>query len=237
MSAALVLLVAGTSGCSAGGKSPKNVAVYHPVIDPAQFSTTIDNPWLPMKPGDARELTGSSDGKPAREVRRVTAATKVIAGVTTRVVSDELYVDGRLDETTRDYFAQDRSGNVWYFGEDTAELDARGNVRTTEGTWHAGRDGAQPGIVAEAEPHVGRTLRQEYYVGHAEDMYKVVAVHESVTVPFGSYSDALRTEEWTPLEPDSRWNLYYAPGVGVVREVAVKGEPEDLVLRSFTRSG
>jgi hypothetical protein len=106
--------------------------------------------------------------------------------VTTTAVSDRLYLGGKLEEVTTDWYAQDRSVNVWYFGEDTKELDSHGRVKSTEGTWQAGVNGAQPGIYMPARPRVGQSGRQEFYKGHAEDHFKVVALGVSVNVPWGS---------------------------------------------------
>src|SRR5207344_2459517 len=114
-----------------------------------------------------------------------TTRTKVIDGVTTRVVEDRLYLDNVLEERTSDYYAQDRCGNVWYFGEDTAVLDAHGHVIDTEGSFHAGVDGAQPGVFMQAHPQIGRRFRQEWYPGQAEDTFAVIGRNQSVTVPFG----------------------------------------------------
>jgi hypothetical protein len=111
---------------------------------------------------------------------------------------------------------------VWYFGEDSKELE-NGVVVSTEGSWEAGVDGAKPGIVMEAHPAVGDEYRQEYYKGEAEDMAKVLALNVSVTVPFGAYTDCLQTNEWTPLEKGYAEDKYYAPGVGLVNELVVKG--------------
>ena len=140
------------------------------------------------------------------------------------------YLDGVLEERTSDYYAQDECGNVWYFGEDTAELDRSGRVVSTEGSFHAGVDGAQPGVVMQAVPEVGRDFRQEWYAGHAEDQYRVLDLAANVRVPFGAFRDALRTQETTALEPDVVDNKYYVRGVGEVKEVAVKGPKEELVL-------
>jgi len=139
-------------------------------------------------------------------------------------------VDGVLAEDTLDWFAQDKGGNVWYFGEDTKELDANGNVISTEGSWQAGVNGAQPGIVMEADPHVGDTYQQEFSVGVAEDMATVVALNKTVNVPFGSFKDCLETSEFTPLEPGTIDHKFYAQGVGLVQSVALRGGRERLEL-------
>ena len=131
--------------------------------------------------------------------------------------------DGNLTEKTFDYYAQDKKGNVWYFGEDTKEYE-NGKVVSTKGSWEAGVDGAKPGFIMQADPKVGETYRQEYYEGEAEDMAKVLSLSESVTVPYGSFDQVLVTKEWTPLEPGLVEHKYYAPGVGPL------GNPGDLAL-------
>jgi hypothetical protein len=198
---------------------------YRPRIVASDFSTTVDNPWFPLTPGTIRVYEGTKDAKPARTVVTVTNRTRRIRGVRTVVVSDNGFVDGRLRERTLDYFAQDARGNVWYFGEDTATLDRRGKVRGREGTWHAGRDGAQPGVVMQAAPVVGRKIRQEYLKGHAEDWYETVNLSTPVTVPYGTF-DALETHEWTPLEPKVLDRKTYARGIGELSESSIDGPPE-----------
>lgn len=205
-------------------------ADYRPAIDPAQFSATVDNPYLPMTPGTTMVYTGTKDGKPALDIVTTTSRTVVIDGVTTRVVEDRLYLDNMLHERTSDYYAQDRCGNVWYFGEDTAELDRNGHVVSSEGSFRAGTDGAQPGVFMQAAPEVGRDFRQEWFAGHAEDQYRVIQLAARVKVPFGLFPRALRTAETTVLEPDVRDNKYYVRGVGEVKEIAVKGPTEELDL-------
>ena len=201
-----------------------------PAIDPARFTSTVDNPWFPLAPGTTLTYRGTKDGKPAVDIVTVTSQTTLIEGVPCRVLRDRLFLDGELEERTADYYTQDVDGNVWYFGEDTAELDENGKVTSTEGTWRTGVDGAAPGIFMEASPIVGHTFTQEFYPGHAEDHFEVVSLSASVTVPFGTFRHALRTKEWTPLEPDVLDNKYYVRGIGEVREVTVKGPREELFL-------
>jgi hypothetical protein len=123
-----------------------------------------------------------------------------------------------------------RCGNVWYFGEDTAELDSRGRVVSTEGSFHAGVGGAQPGVFMQAHPQVGRKFRQEWSPGNAEDVFWVIARRASVTVPLGTFRHALRTAETTALEPGVLDNKYYVRGIGQVAELSVKGPKESLRL-------
>ena len=132
-----------------------------------------------------------------------TSETKTIQGVPCTVVSDKLYLSGVLEERTLDYYAQDKDGNVWYFGEDTAELNANGEVRSTEGTWLAGRDGAIAGIFMPADPRVEQSFRQEYYKGQAEDHFRIIDLSDQVKTPGATSDQAILTEEWTPLGPTS----------------------------------
>jgi len=141
-------------------------------------------------------------------------------------VSDRLYILGRLAERTTDWYAQDRSGMVWYFGEETAELDANGRVTSTEGTWRAGKDGAQAGVFMPSHPRVGQRFRQEYLNGHAQDHFQVLSLHAKVTTPAVSSSRALLTKEWTPLEPGVLDHKLYVRDVGLVDELTVKGGNE-----------
>jgi hypothetical protein len=200
-------------------------------FDPARFGRAIiDNPWLPLVPGTTLTYRGIKDGEPAVGVFKVTAETKVVDGVTCVVIDDRTTLSGVLAEKTLDYYAQDVDGNVWYLGEDTAELDAKGKVVSTEGTWHGGVDGAVPGIFMNANPKVGDTFIQEFYKGHAEDHFQVLNVAARIDVPYGSFKGALLTKEWTPLEPAVLDNKYYVQGLGEVKEVSVKGPLERFEL-------
>jgi hypothetical protein len=203
---------------------------YHPRIDRKSFTAKVTNPWFPLVVGRTLIYTGIKDGKRALNVVVATRHVKRIDGVPTRVVEDRLYLNDVLEERTRDYYAQDRCGNVWYFGEDTATLDAKGKVTSTEGSFHAGVDGAQPGVFMQAHPQVGRWFRQEWYAGQAEDRFKVIDLKATIKVRYGTFTNALRTEERTALEPTVVDNKYYVRGVGEVSEAAVKGGPERLTL-------
>ena len=190
---------------------------YTQSIDPANFVATIDNPFFPLQPG-----TRWTYGGDEKVVVTVTADTKLILGVAATVVRDQVFVGGKLEEDTLDWFAQDRQGNVWYFGEQTAEY-TNGKVSSTKGSWTGGVDGAHPGIVMLAQPRVNDAYRQEYLAGEAEDLAKVTALSGKVTVPAGAYTDVLVTEEWTPLEPGIRERKIYARGIGLVESRTIRG--------------
>jgi hypothetical protein len=195
---------------------------YEPTIDPADFVAQIDNQYLPFTPGTTLIYEGESEDEKERIEVEVTHETREILGVTCVVVRDRVWVDGELVEDTFDWYAQDKDGNVWYFGEDSKEYE-NGEVVSTEGSWESGVDGAKPGILMKADLQVGDAYRQEYYEDEAEDMAEILSLDESVSVTYGDFENCLKTQEWTPLEPDVVEEKYYAPGIGVVLEVAVKG--------------
>jgi hypothetical protein len=202
---------------------------------PGNFADRVTNPWFPLRPGTTYIYTGVRDGQPSRELFTVTRMTKTIQGVRCTVVHDNLYLRGRLRERTTDWYAQDRGGAVWYFGEQTAELNAKGRVTSTEGSWQSGVDGAKAGIYMPAHPRVGQSFRQEFYAGHAEDHFRVLSLGASVTVPYVSSRHALLTKEWTPLEPGVVDHKLYVRGVGTVKEQMVKGGSERNVLVEVRR--
>jgi hypothetical protein len=204
-------------------------------LPPSGFKAHVDNPWFPLRPGTVYVYNGVKDGRAARDVVTVTHRVATIDSAPCVVVRDRLYLDGVLEERTLDWYSQDRRGNVWYFGESTAELDRRGHVTSTEGTWRAGHDGALPGIYMPDHPHAGRTGRQEFYRGHAEDHFEVLSLHANVRVPYTSTRNALLTKEWTPLEPGVLDHKLYVRGVGTVLEQTVKGGDERLELVSVRR--
>ena len=196
------------------------------VLAAAMAGPNVTNPWFPLKPGRTLVYRGVKDGRPTLERFRTTHRTKLIDGIRCRVVDDRSWESGRLAERTSDYYAQDAQGTVWYVGEDTAELDAGGHVTSREGSWRAGRDGARAGIFMTAHPFVGEHHFQEHYAGHAADQYRVVSLHAKVTVPYRRFTNALRTREWTTLEPGVIDAKFYARGIGTVLEASQKGPVE-----------
>jgi hypothetical protein len=199
-------------------------------IDPANFVDVVDNPWFPLIPGTTFTYKGTADGEPTTDVFEVTHDTKVVDGITTTVIKDDVFVRGVLEERTEDWYAQDRDGNVWYFGEDTAELNRQGKVTSTAGSWEAGVDGARPGIFMPADPAIGVAFPQEQFPGEAEDWFVVLFEGMRAKVPAGTWKDTIVTGEWTPLEPGIVGEKWYAKGVGQVRENTISGAQETLEL-------
>jgi len=210
-------LIVFSAATAAAGTPPRPPA--------SSFSARVDNPWFPLQPGTRFVYTGVKDGKPSRDVVTVLRRTKTIDGVPCVAVHDRLYLRDRLEERTTDWYSQDSKGNVWYFGENTAELDRHGHVTSTEGTWRTGVHGAKAGIFMPAHPRVGQSGQQEFLKGHAEDHFKVVAV-------FGT--KMVLTQEWTPLEPGVIDHKFYVRGIGTVLEQTEKGGDERNELISVT---
>jgi hypothetical protein len=196
----------------------------------------IDNKYFPLKPGTTFIYRGKSEGNAERDVMSVTNSTKRILGVKCVVVKDKVLVQGKLEEKTYDWYAQDKKGNVWYFGENSKEYK-NGHVVSTEGSWEAGKHGAKPGIIMPAHPKVGQTYRQEYEKGVAEDMAKVIDLNGFVKVPYSSFNHVVVTKEWSPLEPGVVAHKYYGAKVGDAKEVSVKGPLETLDLVNVKHTG
>jgi hypothetical protein len=232
--AALGVLLSGCGG-SQGGKLPQG---SEPVgLDPNDFTTKIDNPYWPMAPG-TRWTYRETDQEGTEQKVVVTVADrvkKVANGVTARIVRDTVTEDGKLIEDTFDWYAQDKEGNVWYLGEDTAEFED-GKLSTKEGSFEAGVRGAQPGIIMPARPTPGMRYRQEYLKGEAEDQGKVLSTDEMAEVPFGHFRGALLTKDTVGTEPNVLEYKLYARGVGPVLVVGVSGGPgsrEELIRRDI----
>src|SRR3954452_16580307 len=188
--AAIAIIAAVLSGCgsSSGGSASAKTAnpapiqgTYSPSIDPANFSSTVDNRYFPLTPGSVTRSKGvAEDGKtPQADRSVVTHQTKTILGIDTVVVLDTISSQGQPVERTHDWYAQDTQGNVWYFGQDSFDYKNGHFVKNT-GSWQAGVNGAQPGIIMEAGPKPGDAYRQEYYPGHALDQAKVLSSGEVV---------------------------------------------------------
>ena len=194
---------------------------YDPVIDPANFGGPINNMFLPLVPGTTFVYVSPSESN----VVEVTHNTRTILGVECVEVHDTVYEDGELVEDTLDWFAQDLAGNVWYFGENSVELEDDLLV-SLEGSWIGGVDGAKPGIIMKANPMLGDFYRQEFSVNNAEDLAEVTGLNEMVNVPAGNFAGCLKTHETTPLEPDASENKFYAPGIGFVFQVDLESGEE-----------
>jgi len=192
----------------------------------------IDNPLLAFAPGTVffyiNKITEDGDVSYENIHVTVTSEIKKILGVNCTVVHDQVKEDGEITEDTYDWYAQDKSGNVWYFGEDTKARTDTG--WTTEGSWEAGKDHALPGIAMFAKPgaHIGQTYYQEFRFNVAEDQAKVLSTNSTATVPYGSFNNCVETKEFTRLDPEDIEHKFYAPGIGQVLTTS-ETETEELI--------
>ena len=190
-----------------------------PAFDPPHFANPVNNPYFPLTPGLVTRLHGTDDNEKFVEKVRITHRTKMIAGVRAVVVRDVVRrPDGTLAEATDDWYADDDQGNVWYLGEDTATYDEHGDLEDREGSWEAGVDGAEPGIIMPAVPRPPTATRMEFSKGVAEDQAWVVQRLGRVNTPSGRFTDIVRTLEWSRLEPRVVSQKFYAAGLGIVEE-------------------
>lgn len=233
---ALSILIA---GCSEGlrNDAEKNTASGETAneiltINPDDFTTQITNPYFPMSVGKKMVYEAVTEEGIERIEIFIPGWTKTIMGVETLVFWDRVFVDGELVEDTRDYVAQDKEGNVWYFGENVDNYVA-GKLLHHHGAWIGGLYGAEPGIWMPANPEVGMEYKQEYYEGEAEDMARIDGIGFEVKVPAGSYSDCVQIFEWTPLE-DATAYKYHCNGIGTVLE---EEEDEQVKLLEVDEKG
>jgi len=227
---ALAALAAGTlagaglliPGAAAGAPARHG---YEPVLNPADFVRSITNPYFPLPVGRTLIYRGIRDGVTQIDTVHVTSQTRVLEGITATAVSDVATHRGKLLEKTTDWYAQDKRGNVWYLGEDTTHFLPNGKADTS-GSFQAGVDGAQPGIIMKATPRIPDAYRQECYAGQAEDTAWVVATSGSVRVPYGRVRGVLTTLEATRIEPGAYDQKVYGPGIGIVSERSLTGPNE-----------
>ena len=200
-----------------------------PKFDVSAFKsgTPIDNPYFPLKPG----TLSFSEGEPVNEASKegtvisraaVTYETKNVAGVAATVVRETSWADNFLQEDTKDLYAQDKDGNVWYLGEATTafKFDDKGNFigTTSKGAWEVGVNGAKPGFIMKANPQVGDSYYQEFSpVDQALDQSAVTSRSKTLQTELGTFSNGLQTVESTAVEPGVFENKFYAPGIGLVR--------------------
>jgi hypothetical protein len=237
LAAALVGGLALARGGSRRSESPAAVTdPYSPTIDRANFVNAVDNPWFPLRPGTTLRYHGVAENgrTPQVDVATVLARKQRVLGVDCTVVRDTVTSGGRPVERTYDWYAQDRQGNVWYFGEDSRNFK-HGRYVKGHDSWESGVDGAKPGIIMEGSPQRGDTYRQEYYVGHAEDQARVLGSGGRVRTPYRTFPTTLATVERSRLEPGARERKFYAAGVGEIESKVVRGDHERFALVAVRR--
>lgn len=230
---AMILLAATLLACACKKEDVRKIdETYNPVTTASKFTnpTDLTNPYLLFAPGKKYIYEGqTTDGLERVEIQRLTT-TRVVNGITCIIVNDKVWLEGVLIEDTDDWYAQDNDGNVWYFGEEVDNFNADGSFKDTHGSWEAGVDGAKAGIVMPDDPKVGMAYRQEYYFNEAEDEAEVMEVGVTVTTPFGTFENCIKTRDFTDLEPDVNENKIYAPGIGLVKEINLTDNEEAVLI-------
>ncbi|MGL5824434.1 MAG: hypothetical protein ACRCYU_06305 [Nocardioides sp.] len=212
--------------------SPRGVRII-PLPPPSQFVRHITNPYLPLKPGSKWVYRGYAADRGEKVVVRVLKRTRMIAGIRATVVSDIATLDGKLIEKTRDWYAQDKLGRVWYLGEATTKYED--GTTSTAGSWETGVNGAKPGVAMFEKFPLNKRYFQEFLVGEAEDQGEILSRSGRVNGPAGSYRHVWITKDTTPLEPKILELKFYAPGVGMVLEIGTSPDRAGVELVRFKR--
>jgi hypothetical protein len=228
----IVLITSAISSCKKDEIREEDTS-YNPVIKPTDFtkSTQLTNPYFRFDVGKKYIYEGQTGDGLERIVVKRRAITKEILGITCIVVNDSVTLNGILIENTNDWYAQDNLGNVWYFGEDVNNYNSNGTFKDKNGSWEAGVDGAKPGIVMPANPQKGLAYRQEYYFNEAEDEAEIVETGLTVTTAFGTFNNVIKTRDFTALEPDLNENKFYAPNIGLIKEVNITDKEEIFLIK------
>lgn len=220
--------------CSVEDPKPKVFDLdYMAHIYPENFVSEINNPFFPLTSGSTFTYTGLTASGKERAILDVLSDTRSVMGITCTVVRDHVYLNDVLIEDTYDWYAQDKDGNVWYFGEDVDNY-IDGVLDNHYGSWEAGIDGAEPGVVMLGNPVIGLQYRQEHYIGQAEDHGEVISDNESVVVMAGSFSDCLKIKETNPLDANFLEYKYYARGVGFLKVEKIDTPVETEELESYS---
>jgi len=202
-------------------------------LTPADFVDVIDNPYFPLPAGAKWEYEiREGNGSKQKDTLEVLKETRNVNGVKATVVRDTVSTGDQIVEDTFDWFAQDKYGNVWYVGE-SVDNYIGGILVSHKGSWEWGVDGALPGIIMWADPsaHLNEEYRQEYYLGKAEDMGQVLSVNESVTVPFGSFDQVVKTLDFSKLETNAKEQKFYAAGIGLIKEMDLNSNEEVVLIK------
>ena len=229
VAALVAVAIAGVLAVSSHGATSAGAAkssAYEPHLTLADFSVVVNNRYFPLPVGRTWVYRGVRDGQTQIDRVTVTSKTKLVAeGITARVVRDVATHKGKLLEKTADWYAQDKHGNVWYVGEDTTAY-LPGGQTDKSGSWEAGVNDAEPGIIMLANPQIPDAYRQEFLKGEAEDTAWIINSGGSVSAPIGTLHHALRTLEFARIEPDVVDQKVYAPGIGIVTETSLTGPQE-----------
>jgi hypothetical protein len=191
-------------------------------LDQCTMSPVGSNDYFFLVPGYQLILDGQDDGDRLQLVLTVLDQTRTVDGIETRVVEERETENGELVEVSTNYLAIcTETKDIYYFGEEV-DMYSDGEIESHEGAWLAGEDGATAGLLYPANPKVGMKFYQEIALGIAEDRAEIISLDEQLKVPAGNFSQVLKVEETTPLEPREKEFKYYARGVGLLQDQELK---------------
>lgn len=183
------------------------------------FTLASTNPYFPLQVGRQWQYEGEEEGAFVQLQITVLDAVEIVGGVTTHVVEERERHDGELVEVSRNFFVEAANGTVCYFGEDV-DIYEGGVIVSHEGSWRGDAPGNQPGIIMPPDPRPGTKYMNENAPGVAEDEAMIVG-SGPVTVPAGTFPDAIRVKEFNPLDGD-RGLKVFARGAGLVIDGSVQ---------------
>jgi hypothetical protein len=235
MTAAVIMVVAGIAALISANAHSQNMTTPSQQqdqtaegwmssfnLEKCDFVSTGENKYFILKPGYQVTLEGEEDGEELKLVMTVLNETKIVNGIETRVVEEKETEGSNLVEISRNYFALCKpTNNAIYFGEDV-DIYENGEIVSQEGAWLAGQNGSKAGMIMAGKVEVGLKYYQEIAPGVAEDRAKIVSVNNSMVTPAGTFNQVLKTEEINPLKPEEKEFKFYAPGIGLIQEEAIK---------------
>ena len=191
-------------------------------LENCNFASTGENSYFVLVPGYQVILGGQEDGEELQLVMTVLNETKVVDGIETRVVEEKESEGGNIVEVSRNYFAMCKpANNAIYFGEEI-DMYEDGKIVSHEGAWLAGQNGSKAGMIMPGKVEVGLKYYQEIAPGVAEDRAEIISVNDTLDIPAGTFKQVLKTGETNPLKPGEKENKFYAPGIGLIQDEAIK---------------
>ena len=191
-------------------------------LENCNSASSGENSYFILKPGYQVILGGQEDGEELELVMTVLNETKVVDGIETRVVEEKESEGGNIVEVSRNYFAICKpTNNAIYFGEEV-DMYEDDKIVSHEGAWLAGENGSKAGMIMPGKAEVGLKYYQEIAPGIAEDRAEIMSVNNTLDTPAGTFKQVLKTEESNPLKPGEKEFKFYAPGIGLIQDEAIK---------------
>lgn len=222
----LVIIVAAGGYLLWSEMRSRNAADYYPRVNAKDFGAALDNPYFTLKPKTTYLYERETAEGTERTAIWLTDEMRVFMGVTARGVIQRTYLDNLLKEEAKDWYAQDRSENVWRFGRNVEKIGLE-QEPSRNGSWEAGANDAQPGLIMKGNPQAGNTYREGYREGLVEDMGEVIAVEQEVTVPLGTYTQCIKTRNWSAIDQQRNDYSLYCRDVGFLAQIHATGVETD----------